>query len=1284
MRKLAFGFTLLAFAIFAPLAIQAQTKGSLSGTVTDPAGAVVPGASVTLRNNATGASRTMTTADNGVFNFTNLDPGMYTVTVENAGFKKAVANNIEVNINTPAQVTIALEAGQVSETVTVTGVQDVVNTSSPTLTNVINTRQVTDLPLPTRNPLDLAALQAGIAVTGSDTRNASVGGLRNSSTNVTQDGINAMDNFVKTSSFFALSSPSLNSVSEFSITTNTVGSEQGRGVGQVNMVTKSGSNDFHGGVFYLIRNEALNATPFFNNIAGTKSNGDKVSPKPLLRQNFFGGDIGGPVYFPNLGDGGRGIFNGKDTAFFFFSYEGFRENFAVTRNRAVMTPEARSGMFRYARTCPTATPDPNCVNGVQTVNLLTVGNQHALNPIMTGIQSRIPLPNNTTCSAFDTFNFSCFQFNATGSDPSDKWVGRYDHQLVKHSSYGSHKLEVVMNRAHFFLGPDTFNNNDAPFPGGDFAIQESKRWLVTGALVSNFGSNITNVFRYGKQWAPVGFIREGQPTSPFVVMQTVADYNFTFMSQGRDTTVDQYIDNASWVKGKHLIRFGGDYQKVYADSFNDTGINESITLGTPNTNASGLSGGATGNIPDASTTILNRANAVYANVVGNLSSAAQTFNITTPTSGFVSGATRRRLLKEQDIAFYGQDQWRMWSNLTVNAGLRWEFLGVPTVPDGVAIQLTNPFDIFGISGKGNLFNPTAPTGAPPAVGTLDFVSGKTGIPLYNNDWNNFAPFIGIAWSPDFKKGIGHMLFGSAGHSSIRMGYSISYLRDGFTVISNALGTGTTNPGLIQTAANNVPTGVLTAGGVPLTVAPFRIPVTDKANFDANFNNSVWAVDPNLKVPYVQQWNIGYEREIFPNTALEVRYVGNHAVKVWRANNFNEVNIYENGFLNEFLRAQNNQRVCLANASACTTAQGTAGIATASRTTSSFGNWGLTGQVPLTMLNTFFGSPTSLNFNNSTFTTAVSGNNVGTFASTLAFNSAFAATRQLFAQNFFVANPNANGATLLTNDSMSNYNALEVELRRRFSAGLQFQADYTFSKAMGDAPANLGNSQADLQSFRTLRDKSLDYTRSGQDQTHRFVANALYELPFGKGRNWFSDANGVVNHIIGGWNVGTIITWATRPPWYVVSNRTTVNSFNAGSAPAQLNGITFDEFKSHVGIFRDPTGVYFIDPAWVRANFTPQCLAANTCPLGTPGAGQFGNFPINSLNGPQYFNIDMSLTKRWQVTEKVRLELKTTFINILNHPSFVFGNQTFDSTTLGKITSASGSERQIHFTGSVRF
>ena len=1246
MRKFIFCLAVLAFAFTLPVAIQAQTKGSLSGTVTDATGAVVPGASVTLSNAATGTSVKTTTGDNGVFNFTAVDPGTYTVTVENAGFKKAVANNIVVNVSAPAQVTIALEAGQVTETVTVTGAQDVINTSSPSLTSVINTRQVTDLPISARNPLDLAALQAGIAVVGNDTRGASVGGLRQTATNTTQDGINNMDNFVKTSSFFALNSPSLNSVSEFSITTGTVGPDAGRGAAQVNLVTKGGSNEFHGGIFYLHRNDALEANTWFNNASRV--------PRTLERQHFFGFDIGGPVYFPAFGEGKPEIWNGKDSAFFFFSYEGFREHFAVTRNRTVMTQDARNGLFSYTGT-----------NGQpQTVNLLTTGLYNTLNPLTLAVINSEPLPNNTDVG--DKLNTAGYRFNVTGSDPSDKYAIRYDHQIIKHSRLGAHKLEFVLNRAHFFLGPDTFNGLEAPFPGGVNGFQESKRWLVTGAWVSNFGSSITNVFRYGKQWAPVGFLRESQPSDPFTVFASISDVNNTFMSQGRDTTVDEYSDNFSWVRGKHLFRGGADYQKIFADTFNDAGINQTINFGSTTINPSGLS---TGNLPFSNSTILARANAVYADIVGLLSSSSQTVNVTSPASGFVPGATRSRVFREQDIALYGQDQWRMFSNLTVNLGVRWEFEGVPTIPNGLAIQLTDADQVFGISGPGNLFNPDGPLGgAPAAVGVLDFVSGKTGIPLYKNDWNNFAPFFGIAWQPSFKNGVLRSIFGSPGHTSVRLGYSLSYLHDGFTTISNALGTGTTNPGLIQTRANTTPTGLLDNSGVTLPNVTFQIPITDRANNLANSGNGVWAVDPNLRIPYVQQWNIGIEREIFPKTALEFRYVGNHAVKVWRANDFNEVNIFENGFLNEFLAAQNNLAIFRQNNPNCDQP---------SQPVCSFANTGLPGQVALPIMSAYFGSPSSSFFRNSTFKGNLDANNVGTMASTLAFSNTFRGTREAvgfpYAQNFFVANPNAAFARLLTNDSMSNYNALEVELRRQFSQGLQFQADYTWSKAMTDAPAALGNNQSDLTSFRTLRDKRLDYTRSSQDQTHRFVANALYELPFGKGRYWFSDANGFVNQVIGGWNVGTIVTWATRPPWYIVSNRTTFNSFNAGAAPAQLSGISFDEFKKHIGLFKTPNGIFIFDP-----NFDAQQF------LSAPEPGQFGNFPINSINGPSYFNIDMSVTKRWSITERVRLELKTTFINILNHPNFAFGTVSFDSATFGKVTGTSGSARVIHFTGSLRF
>ncbi len=1262
-RVLRFGFAGFVLAI-CQLAVFAQTTGSLSGTVADPNGAVVAAANVSVKNNATGIERTAVTSLGGVFNVSALLPGRYTVSVEAAGFKRTIAPDVDVSVSTQAQVTITLEVGLSDESVTVTATQDVINTSSPSITNVINTRQVVDLPLPTRNPLDLAALQAGIAVIGNDTRGASVGGLRQTATNVTQDGINAMDNFVKTSSFFAISAPSLNSTAEFSITTGTVGSESGSGAVQVNLVTKSGSNDFHGGVFYLGRNDAFNSNTFFNNLNGT--------PIAKQRQHFFGGDIGGPIFFPHFGEGVPAIWNGRDRAFFFFSYEGFRENFTAIRNRTVLTPEARRGLFRYTGS-----------NGaIQTVNLLAIGTQTALNPITQAQLNAMPAPNNTLVG--DGLNTAGSQFAVNGSDTNDKYVFRYDHQLVKDTSLGSHKLEIVYNRAEFLLAPDTFNGIEAPFLGGINAFQSSVRSLATGALVSTFGS-ATNVFRYGRQWAPVSFLRDSAPTAPYVTLAApTSNFDNQFQSQGRETTVDQYSNNFSLAKGSHLIRLGVDLQTIFADTFNDAGINKTIVLGTNAANPDGISPASFPFLPAgaAGTAIVNRARPIYADLVGNLASASAVFNVVDPTSGFVAGATRARIFKQNILAIHGQDQWRVRSNVTFNFGLRWEFQGVPTIPNGLAIQ-PRADDVFGISGRGNLFNPTAPAGPPPAVAVLNFVDGDTGKQLYNDDWDNFAPFIGIAYSPDFKDGFLRTLFGAEGKSSFRAGYSISYLQDGFTVISNALGTGVTNAGLINTSANTTPTGVLTSAGVNLITPTFQIPITDKQNFDLNPGNGLWGIDPNLQIPEVQQWNFGYEREIFANTALEIRYVGNRASKVWRAVDFNEVNIFENGFLQEFLNAQKN--LAIHRAASC----GTTG-----QPACSFGNTGLAGQIALPNISRFFTALAAAQaFGSTGFISNLDNNNVGTFASTLAFSNVYKANRQSatigIPANFFVANPNAAFARILGNDSTSNYHSLQVELRKRFSQGLQFQADYTYSKSLGDAPGAQGNNQSDLVSFRTLRNKQLDYMRSSQDQTHRFVANAVYELPFGKGRQFLGSTNSIVDRVVGGWSMGGIVTWSTRPPFFINSGRTTFNSFNAANNPAQLVGITFEEFKKNLGVFRTPAGVFFINPDLLVITTNPttgRYVSSTLRPglLGLPAPGTFGNFPINSLNGPQYFNLDMSVVKRLPINERVRLELKTTLINALNRPAFTYNGGAFDSNTFGLINTQSNSSRIIHFTGSVRF
>lgn len=1213
-----------------------STRGSLTGAITDPNSAAISGASVTLKNAATGDKLKATTNAQGTFVFASLERGTYSASVEAVGFKRAELTEIIIEVAQPAKIDVSLEIGAVTESVTVTGAaQEVINTTSPTLSKTVNARQVQDLPMLSRSPLDLARLQAGLAVNGTNIRGASVQGLRGSATNITQDGINAMDNFVKTSSFFAISNPSLNATSEFSITVGTVGSDAGRGVAQVKMVTKSGSNEFHGSVFYQHRNDALNANTFFNNTLGRDPAGEPIGKKPFLRQHFFGVAAGGPVWIPKL-------YDGRNKSFWFFSYEGFREPFSQVRNRTVLTDQARQGIYRYTG-----------ANGqLQSVNLLTLGSFKTLNPLTTAQLNAMPKSNNNLRG--DTLNTAGFQYNVPGTDPNNSYNGRYDQQLLDSEKWGSHKFEFNYHYGKFLLTPDTFNSIEAPFPGGVNAFQGSSRTLWSSAIHSTFGSRITNEARMGHLFAPVFFLRESQPTAPFIGLTSTTNFDNTFVDQTRNTLVYQGIDNLSMVKGSHTFRMGVDVQVVSAVSTNDAGIFQTINLGTNSANPNNILNSAFPNLPAgaAGTSIANLGRSIYNDLVGLLGSSSRTFNVTGPSSGFVPGATRSREFKYNDVSFYFQDAWRIKRNLTLSFGLRYEYLGVPSLPDGLGEQLTNFNDIFGQGGPGGLFKPGATGGN--ASGTLDFVSGDTQRGLYNKDWNNFAPFIGFAWSPSFNHGPLHWIFGAEGRSSIRAGYSISYLRDGFTVISNAIGTGTTNPGLIQTAANTVPTGVLTDAGVALTTPTFKVPITTAENFALNPNNGVWAIDPNLRTPYVQQWSFGIEREINSNTAIEVRYAANHAIKILRAVDYNEANIFENGFLQEFLNAQKNL-----------TANGNTSFAA-----------GASG-IPLPIFTALFsGLSAGTGFANSTFIQNLQQNNIGTMANTLAYSTTFANTRKSLAPNFFVTNPNAAFARVLGNFSYSKYHSLQIEIRRRFSSGLQFQANYTLARTLNDGT---GNVQSTLTSFRTLRDLRLDYQNSSQDQRHRFVANAVYDLPFGTGRRFGNNLWAPARKAIEGWTVGSIVTYQTSAaPFYFTSNRSTFNNFNAGLNPAQLGSLTFNEIKKNLGVFRTPLGVFFINPNLLDIVTNPTTGALTSARLkagilGAPAPGTFGNFPLNSLFGPNFTQTDISLAKRTSFSERGNVEFRMIMFNVFNHANFTYGGNTFDDAIFGRITGLTGTQ-----------
>jgi hypothetical protein len=453
-------------------------------------------------------------------------------------------------------------------------------------------------------------------------------------------------------------------------------------------------------------------------------------------------------------------------------------------------------------------------------------------------------------------------------------------------------------------------------------------------------------------------------------------------------------------------------------------------------------------------------------------------------------------------------------------------------------------------------------------------------------------------------------------------------------------------------------GVLGPAGVPLVTPVFKIPITSAENFAASSSNGLWAFDPNLRTPYVQQWSIGIEREISSNTAIEVRYAANHAVKIFRALDYNETNIFENGFLQEFQNAQKN---LIANGN------------------TSFAPIGATG-IPLPIFTKLFtGVSATSGFTSSGFISNLQQNNIGSMANTLAFSSTYANSRKSLPAAFFVTNPNAAFARVLGNFSFSKYHSLQVEIRRRFAAGLQFQANYTLARTLNDG-TGIVNNQSTLENPRSLRNFRLDYQNSDQDQRHRFVTNVVYDLPFGTGRRFLGGIWTPVRKVVEGWTVGTIVTYQTSSPFYVTSGRNSFNQFG-GSNAAKLGSMTFDEFRKNLGVFRTPLGIFFVNPSLLNVvtNATTGALTSARIKPGIflqPDPGTLGNFPTNSLNGPNFTQTDFSLAKRTYFSERGNVEFRMTVFNLFNHPNFNIGNLSFEATTFGRITGTTGIERQI--------
>ncbi|MGH9814839.1 MAG: hypothetical protein ACRD6I_02050 [Candidatus Acidiferrales bacterium] len=1102
-----------------------------------------------------------------------------------------------------------------------------------------------------------------VTPTTSGIADAFVHGLRGNSTNLTQDGINVADNFVKTSSFFAISSPSVESTGEFNVSIGGIGVDAGFGAAQVNIRTQRGSNEFHGSAFWYQRTNAFNANTWFNNSNGVNASGQPVSPRPYQLQNRIGFSAGGPVYIPK-------VYDGRNRTFLFGNYEIFREPLSRSRTRVVLTPAARMGMFTWTPSGGSPT----------TVNLLTLPGTTGL-PVNTEVvnyyNSLVPAPNTTSGCTNDGVNTQCFQFNLPGKNQTDRYVIRGDHQLTS-----NHSFEFVYTRTNFDSNPDLLNGIEPQFPDSPGGGQSSYREVYSSAWHSSWGANKTNELRFGLQRAPVGFdlFEDYSATGgyqldlPLVTDPTLTQTN---LPQGRNTPVRQVMNNFAWSKASHLWRFGGEYRLVLADSFFHNVVVPRVGVGSTGSNNDGI---AAASFPASITTAeLGRARNIYQILTGMVSFVQQGFNHTSPTSGFVAGQPRVVDPIQQNLSAYFQDQWKLWPNFTLNYGARWEYQGVIDLRNGLVLLPQNDIDdLWGPAGRDNLFTPT-PIGSPVVSDVLlDFAGNNNGRPVHKRDLNNIAPFLGFAWDP-FKNG----------KTSIRGAGTVHYTQDGLTLFQLA---GTGNTGLFSVVNNTQPTQgtVFSSAGNPNPPVPTAVfPVSQSQNMRNANTSNLWVFDPRLKTPYVIEWNLSVSRELWNRITVEARYVGNHAVKLYRSTDINEVNLLNNPFsfggnsvanvLSEFQNAASNLAICSANRVACT------GSATG---TLRFNNLGLAGQVPLPIFEALFqGVANSVGYQNATYLTWLGQGQVGRMfddlrrsnINTAAQGGPLRTNREtFFPLNFFVPNAFANQAFLADNSSWSYYHGGEVEIRRRFSSGLFFQANYTFSKVLTDA--RFLTSQNEGQVYLTLADRRLDKGRAAFDITHSMSANFIYPLPFGRGRKFASNVNAWMNGVVGGWSVtGFTRISSGAPMTSITSTRITSGAFIT-DLPANIQNMTAKQLQKQIGVFNTPEGVFWLNPAsglftinpTTKATAPTICTAGQTSPCFSHNvAGQLqGNLPYLGLDGPKFVNQDFSVIKRIDIWEQLNTEIRFEFFNAFNHPNFGGLQTSIDGTaasSFGKLT-----------------
>lgn len=1228
MRLYRLFLLLLACVLTASVAALGQTAvTSLHGAVTDQTGAVISGAKLTIVNPETGFKAEHVSDAGGQFAFEQITPGTYTVEVQAAGFA-AQKQIVELLVNQPRTVDFKLGVSTgATETVEVVDQLSALNTNDATIGTPFDTKQIQALPFEGNNVLDLLSLQAGVMFLGdqtqqqqdSDSRSGAVDGARSDQSNVTLDGLDDNDQN-KGYAFSGVLRSTRDSVEEFRVVTTNANADSGRSSGaQVSLVTRSGTNKYHGSVYEYYRPTNTVANDWFNKQAEIES-GEPNIPGKLLR-NTFGGSFGAPVV--------------HDKLFYFVAYEGQRTAESSQQIRGVPTDSLRAGNVIYTSGSNNVTLTPSDIMKMdpKCEQLGSCPQGAGVDPAVMTYYAQLPAANGVQQG--DGVNTASYTFASPNPINLNTLIAKIDY-----SPNEKHRLFVRGNLQ------DDHTDGPIQFPGApaNYEIIDNSKGIAAGDTWT-ISPTIVNNLRYGL--VRQGYANQGSTNSPYVTFSSISNLVGTgYTSAIVSVPTHNIADDLTWIKGKHTLQFGGNYRLILNNRSGDATLYNYANVTYVMLGLGAIAGTGSDLDPDAfgypTVTSESSYNAAIADATGMITFAQQYYNNSLQNGALTPLApgqwvTRHFLTNE--VEYYGQDSWKIRPNLTLTFGLRHTLMTVPYERDGQEVvpevnmgQWLN--NRWAGAAKGQVVQPEfsfEPGGK---------ANGKPG--FWNMDKGDVSPRVAVAWQPTEKL-------------NIRAGFGVYYDHFGQGIVDSfdqkgEFGTSTSNQSPV--GATNVDTAprFSSVSTVPLSIVPAISPTSLTPGDNLAL---AWGVDQSLKSPYSYAFNLGYQLQLRKGLLLESTYTGRLGRRLLQMRDVAEpTNFVDPQGGGDYYTAEKqidqqiDQGVAVGNVKQIAYWENMfpwmAGMDYAGETAT---------QAVYNLWSGFRGNESS-----ALFLLDVPQSQGGITPST-------APVYRFFDPQF---------SSLYAWSSMgtSSYHGLQVALHQQATHGAQFDVYYTFAKSIDlgsdterTGPSATSNGGSFSQIINVYNPKG-NRGPSDFDVRHSVTFNAMDELPFGRGRLFAGNVNKVANFFIGGWNLSGLMHWTSGLPFSSIdglgwNTDWADQSWNVATAPIKSGGHKYD--------------------ALGQPNAFPNQAQA-IADVRAPYAAETGQ--RNAYRGDGYFSIDSGVSKIFSITERQQVKFAAEAFNVTNSvrfdPAGVVNDPFFGPATYGQYTSLLTQGRRMQF------